>query len=421
MFALVDCNSFYCSCERVFNPKLRNQPVIALSNNDGVTISRTDEAKALGIKMGDPYHKIQYLIKKHNIYVYSSNYTLYGDMSARVMKILSQFTPEIEIYSIDEAFLNLAGMNAFESYGLKIAKTVQQWTGIPVGVGIGPTKVLAKVANKIAKGQKHISPVFDISARDTQEYILRTFPVEDIWGIGHRSAEKLKNLGIHTAKDLRDADLDDIQKVLTIVGRKIALELRGFSCLALELVAENKKQIISSRSFGRPIFKLDELKEAVSHYVSRAAEKLRSQNSVCGHLQVFVHTNPFKQVTQYYNSTSVKIMTPTSTTSSLIKAAFVGLEKIFQDGIEYKKAGVMLSDLRQPDKIQFSLYDDAGIYFRDAELMKVVDKINHTFGSNTLQVAACGTKPLWAMRSNLRSPCYTTRWSDLLQINGRDR
>lgn len=417
MFALVDCNSFYCSCERVFNPKLKNKPVVVLSNNDGIIISRTDEAKALGIKMGDAFHLIKDIIRVHNVQVFSSNYTLYGDLSARIMNILSQLTPELEIYSIDEAFLNLEGIKDLPSYGREIHSIIKQWTGIPTSIGIAPTKVLAKVANKIAKKQKNSFPVFDLSEESIQDTMLAVFPIEDVWGIGRRSAVKLKSLGILTARDLRDADLDLVQKNLTIVGRKIALELRGISCLPLELIQEDKKQIISSRSFGRPVYKKEELAEALAHYVSRAAEKLRNQNGLCGHLRIFVHTNRFKNVEQYYNYASINFLTPSSSSSRLIKAAHMGLDKIFREGVEYKKAGVIISDIRKNDRIQFSLFDNKAAHFRDDKVMSTLDEINKIFGSGTIQIASCGTNPLWQMNSQFRSPCYTTRWQDLLKVS----
>lgn len=415
MFALVDCNSFYCSCERVFNPKLNGKALVVLSNNDGIIIARTDEAKALGIKMGEAVFKIRDLIRRNKVHTYSSNYSLYGDMSHRVMQTLSQFTPEMEIYSIDEAFLNLCGFQELEAYGKKIHDTILMHTGIPTSVGIGPTKVLAKVANRIAKKRKHISPVFDLSSKEVQDTVLASFPVEDIWGIARRSAAKLEALGIRTAKELRDADLDLIEKVLTIVGRRLVSELRGFSCLPLELVRDDKKEIISSRSFGKPVFALDELKEALAHYVSRASEKLREQGSVCAHLQVFVHTNPHKNVSQYFNATSLKIMTPTSATSALVRYAFHALESIYKEGIEYKKTGVILSDFRTQN-IPFSLFEDRELYNQDNALTKVMDEINRTFGSHSVKLGSCGTESVWKMKSEIRSPCYTTRWKDLLKV-----
>lgn len=412
-FALVDCNSFYASCERVFNPKLRGKPVIVLSNNDGVAVARSDEAKALGIKMGAPLHLIKDVVKKHRVHVYSSNYALYGDMSARVMNLLSQFAPEMEIYSIDEAFLDLSGVADQLQHAYKIHKTILKHTGIPTCVGIGPTKVLAKLANAYAKKHKHTSPVCDLSDPAYRERILSQFPVEDIWGIGRKSTEKLKRLCILTAQDLRDSDPDLIQKVLTIVGRKILLELQGISCLPLEMIPDDKKQIICSRSFGKPVFTLEELKEAVSTYVERAAEKLRHQQSVCGHIQVFVHTNRFKAVMQYFQAASIKIPTPTSAANTLVKIAFHGLEQIYREGIEYKKAGVILTDIRTTERIQLGLFDDRALYERDTQVMKVMDQINQTLGLHTIRLGSSGVDPTWKLKSALKSPNYTTRWEDI--------
>ena len=304
IFALVDGNSFYCSCERVFNPSLINQPVIVLSNNDGCVISRTDEAKAIGIKMGDPLHLISDIIKRHRVRVYSSNYALYGDMSARMMTTLAQFTPELEVYSIDEAFLSLGGFAGRDlaDYAREIRRVVRRDTGIPTAIGIGPTKVLAKVANRAAKKNKISGGVLNLCDRAAQDSVLAEFAVADVWGIGARSAAKLARMGVTTAMQLRNADADAVQKLLTIVGRRIVLELRGQSCLALEMVQEDRKQIVSSKSFGRPVYKLTELKEAVANYATRACEKLRRQKSACHVLSVFVQTNRFKDIAQYYNS-----------------------------------------------------------------------------------------------------------------------
>lgn len=416
MFALVDCNSFYCSCERIFNPKLHKKPVIVLSNNDGIIIARSDEAKALGIKMGDPYFKVKDLVAKHKVYAFSSNFTLYGDISARVMNILSNMAPELEIYSIDEAFLNLQGIQNPYLFSLNIYHKIMQWTGIPVSVGIGPTKVLAKLANKLAKKNKHISPVCDLSSTETHDEALRNFPVQDIWGIGSKLSAKLNSIGIYTALQLRDADLEDMHKLLTVVGRHIVLELRGYSCLALETIEEDKKQILSSRSFGQPVFSLEKLKESVAFHASIAAKKLRDQNCVCGHLQVFILTNRHKAVTQYYKSGFVNIVPETSSTPDLIHAAHSVLEKIYKPNIEYKKTGVILNHIEKQSRVQLSIFDDKKDYARKKNLMQMMDQINNTFGSYTLQSAACGLKKEWKMRSQNISPCYTTRWKDLLKV-----
>ena len=330
VFALVDGNSFYCSCERVFNPSLNNQPVVVLSNNDGCAVSRSDEAKALGIKMGDPLHLIKDIVKRNRVRVYSSNYALYGDLSARMMSTLAQFTPEMEVYSIDEAFLSLDGFGNrdLSEYAREIRKVVRRDTGIPTAIGIGPTKVLAKVANRLAKKNNRNDGVLNLCDRATQEEVLHALPVEDVWGIGARSAVKLNHAGVRTAKQLRDANLDEMQKLLTIVGRRIVLELRGESCLALEMIQEDRKQIVCSKSFGRPVCTLAELQEAVANYVTRACEKLRRQDGICHTMSVFFQTNRFKDGPQYYNSGMIKMDAGTSSTVRLSAAANRVLEQI---------------------------------------------------------------------------------------------
>ena len=423
VFALVDGNSFYCSCERVFNPSLNNQPVIVLSNNDGCAVSRSDEAKALGIKMGDPLHLIKDIVKRNRVRVYSSNYALYGDLSARMMSTLAQFTPEMEVYSIDEAFLSLDGFGNrdLSEYAREIRRVVRRDTGIPTAIGIGPTKVLAKVANRVAKKNNRNDGVLNLCDRATQEEVLHALPVEDVWGIGARSAAKLNHAGVRTAKQLRDANLDEMQKLLTIVGRRIVLELRGESCLALEMIQEDRKQIVCSKSFGRPVYTLAELQEAVANYVTRACEKLRRQDGICHTMSVFVQTNRFKDGPQCYNSGMIKMDAGTSSTVRLSAAANRVLEQIFREGIEYKKAGVIFSDIRPSASVQFSLFDDQGQHSQDAKVMKVMDAINARMGRNTLKIGACGNTspseaPAWEMQAKMRTPCYTTRWADLLKV-----
>ncbi len=423
VFALVDGNSFYCSCERVFNPSLNNQPVIVLSNNDGCAVSRSDEAKALGIKMGDPLHLIKDIVKRNRVRVYSSNYALYGDLSARMMSTLAQFTPEMEVYSIDEAFLSLDGFGSrnLTEYAREIRRVVRRDTGIPTAIGIGPTKVLAKVANRVAKKKNKNDGVLNLCDPATQEEVLHALPVEDVWGIGARSAAKLNRVGVRTAQQLRDANLDAMQKLLTIIGRRIVLELRGESCLALEMIQEDRKQIVCSKSFGRPVYTLSELQEAVANYVTRACEKLRRQDGICHTMSVFIQTNRFKDGPQYYNSRMIKMDAGTSSTVRLSAAANRVLEQIFREGVEYKKAGVILSDICPSASIQFSLFDDQRQHSQDAKVMKVMDAINARMGRNTLKVGACGSPspsqaPAWEMQAKMRTPCYTTRWSDLLKV-----
>ncbi len=419
VYALVDANSFYCSCERVFRPDLASKPVIVLSNNDGCAVSRTDEAKHLGIEIGAVYFQVKDLIKKHDIQVFSSNYTLYGNMSARVMQILSTFAPEMEIYSIDEAFLSLSGMEKRDlaSYAIEIKNTVLQYTGIPTCVGLGPTKVLSKVANRLAKKDKiKTQSVFNLCDEDFKIKTLKTFPVEDIWGIGKQSAKKLYAHQIKTAYELMIARPEIIKKLLSIVGLKIANELNGQNCFNLETDLKDRKQIISSRSFGKQVTHIDQLKEAIANHVTNAAEKLRSQKLLCKNVTVFIQTNPFKTHSeQYFNSASINLMSGTSVTPKLIHHAFNLLESIYKDKYEYKKAGVIFNDLIKKDFIQTDFFENYDTQEQD-HYMATLDKINQKFGKSTVRFAACGVDQHWKMLSQMKSPHFTTRWNDLLKI-----
>jgi DNA polymerase V len=417
IFALVDCNSFYCSCERVFKPSLEGKPVIVLSNNDGCAVARTDEAKALGIKMGAPYFQIKDLVKKHNVQVFSSNYALYGDMSRRVMKVLSEFTPELEVYSIDEAFLSLKGFSHFNltDYGRTIRETVKKHTGIPVSVGIAKTKVLAKAANKLAKKNKTSGGVFDLTDPRIHDQYLSKFPVEDLWGIGRQSTIKLAQHRITTAKGLRDASEHLIERLLTIQGRRILKELKGESCITLSSLDDDKKQIISSRSFGKPVFEIGELKESIANHVTTACEKLRKQKCLTKNILVFVQTNPFKNTPQYYNSASMDLMSGSSATNKLITKSFILLDQIYKQGFEYKKVGVIFTDIQKKSFSQmdfFGAYDSA----KDDLFMETIDKINAFEGKGTVKFAACGYDKFWEMLSQMKSPNYTTRWSEILEV-----
>ena len=418
VFALVDCNNFYVSCERVFNPKLEGKPVIVLSNNDGCAVARSEEAKAL-IPMGAPAHLYQDVIKKHNIAVYSSNYTLYSDMSERVMGILSQFTPEIEIYSIDEAFLNLTGFINYNltEYAKEIRATVKKWTGIPTSIGIGSTKTLAKIANKLAKKNRMCGGVFDITAHPRQDDFLRSVDVEDIWGVGRQYANLLKRNGIHTAFDLKNAPDHWIKKNMSIVGLRTVWELRGIPCIELEEVAEPNKQIIRSRSFGKPVESLEELKEAVSAHASRASEKLREQGLVASYISTFIETNRFKpEDPQYGNSAGWNLPEPTAYSPELIRYAIANLERIYKQGYRYKRAGVVLMGLVPQDQIQLNLLHSARPYSRDKALMNSIDSINSHWGSDTIRLAASGIKQAWQMRRARLSRRFTTNWNELQNV-----
>ena len=418
-FALVDCNNYYASCERVFNPKLRGRPVVVLSNNDGCIVARSGEAKALGIGMGEPFFQYRDVIKKHDVHVFSSNYALYGNMSERVMNTLMQFTPEMEIYSIDEAFLDLSGCNHLGKHGdlteyaHTVRATVMQWTGIPVSIGIARTKTLAKVANRLAKKSARAKGVFNLVDSPYMDKALECVCIADVWGIGRRSVKKLKEIEVTNARQLRDIDDRLIRKKMGIVGLRLVYELRGISCLSLETCPSPRKGIISSRSFGRKIESLGELKEAVAAYVSNAAVKLREQNLAARVLTVFLTTNPYsKDDRQYSNSAVFHLPAAINNTAELIHYAVQGVERIFKEGFRYKKAGVMLDELIPADQVQITLFDqsDAG---RNKKLMETVDVVNDIMGSGTLKYAAQGSAQPWSGRCKNRSPRYTTSWKEL--------
>lgn len=416
IFALIDCNNFYCSCERVFRPDLRDKPVLVLSNNDGCAIARSQEVKALGIKMGDPAFKLRDQIKHHRIHVFSSNYALYGDMSRRVQEVIREFTPSYEVYSIDEVFMNLAGFEHGDlaAYGQKVRQAVLQWVGIPTCVGIGPTKTLAKIANHIAKKVPEEHGVCDLMAEERRRHILESVPVEDVWGIGRATTAKLHRLGVRTAAQLRDLDPKQARKYGTVVAERMIWELRGISCLPLEEVPAAKKGTAVTRSFGKPIFELDEIIEAVTMYASRGGEKLREQNLIAGTLTVFMHTNPFKPVPQYSAAKSASLMPMTSDTRAIIEEAVRLAAAIYRKGFEYNKAGIMLDDLRDAaEKPQTLFFEDKP---GSEALMAALDGINQRFGRNTLFFASQGTMNRWKLRAEAKSPSYTTRLTDVPRV-----
>lgn len=412
-FALIDCNNFYASCERVFNPALERRPVVVLSNNDGCVVARSNEAKALGVPMGIPFYQVKPLIEKHGVVALSSNYTLYADMSARVMETLARFTPHLEIYSIDEAFLDLAGIpENLTDYSRKIRRTVRQWTGIPVSVGIGPTKTLAKLANKIAKKSPRADGVLDLTDSPWLDEALRRTDCEDIWGIGRRRAAKLRKAGITTALALRDADLDWIKTTFGVDGLRTVYELRGEPCYDLDENPAPKKGITVSRGFGRPITALDELRQATALYVSRAGEKLRAEGMAAGVLSVFVTTSRFIDKSQrYMNCRSVPFDVATDDTAELLAAATAALDGIYHDGYEYKKSGVILTDLIPAERIQPGLFDSADRP-RRRKLMETIDHINRTRPVG-IRFAAEGTVQPWRTQFRHKTPNYTTSWQDL--------
>ncbi|MBF8965147.1 Y-family DNA polymerase [Pontibacter sp. FD36] len=418
LFALVDCNNFYASCERVFDPKLEGKPIVVLSNNDGCIIARSNEAKALGIQMGEPAFKAKDTIEQHNVHVFSSNYTLYGDMSARVMQTLGQFTPNLEVYSIDEAFLDLGNFYGrdLDQYAGEMRHTVKTWTGIPVSVGVAPTKTLAKLANRLSKKSKKADGVLVLTdERHIQEALRRT-EVGDVWGVGRRYARKLAAFGIHTALDLRNTSDAFAKKHLTVVGLRTVRELRGEPCQDLEMVAPNKQHICTSRSFGGPVTELSQLKEATANYASRCAAKLRRQQSCAGAITVFLETNRFREGdAQYFNSKTIALPTATNSTLELLHYASIALQALYREGYRYKKSGVIVSELRPQNQVQTSLLDTVD---RDKHqrLMQTLDKLNGALGRDTVTCAAQGTTRPWQLKCEKKSPCYTTQLKGLLCI-----
>jgi DNA polymerase V len=412
-FALVDCNNFYASCERVFNPRLIGRPLVILSNNDGCVIARSEEAKQLGIPMGAPAHEHKATFERNAVVVMSSNYSLYGDMSARVMETLRPNVPAMEVYSIDEAFLALEDWQGAE-FARELRARVRQWTGIPVSIGIGPTKTLAKIANRIAKKTPELGGVLDLeTVRDIDELLARV-PCEDIWGIGKRLARRLAAGGIHTACDLKHGEAAWVRKTLGVVGERILRELQGVSCLGLEEVPAPKKGIASAKSFGKPVESLQELEEALSTYTARAAEKLRSGQLLAGQVHVFLTTNPFATLQPQYNAgAQTALAHPSNHTPDLIAAALRLLREIYRPGHQYKKTGIFLTDLLAESDLQPDLFDAATGGGRVKELDRIVDGLNRKLGRNAIRYGSMGVKQSWAMRQDRRSKKFTTRWDEL--------
>lgn len=416
-FALVDCNNFYASCERVFQPGLRGKPVVVLSNNDGCVIARSNEAKALGVEMGAPWHLCRERFAKDGVIVRSSNYTLYGDMSGRVMQIIRTFTPHLEVYSIDEAFLSLAGFeNRLEEHAHELRRTVLRWTGIPVSVGIAPTKILAKVANRFAKKDSTADGVLALAHEKSQEAALARMELTDLWGVAGRLARRLNDIGIRSPLDLKHADPRFVRQRCSVVMERMVYELRGIPCLPLDEIVPDRKNIMCSRSFGRAVKTRAEMEEAVSTYAARGAEKMRRQKLAASSLMVFLETNSFRpQDAQYHPSQTVTLPVPSADTAKIIRAALSGLAVIWRDGYRYKKAGVMLLDLLPAASVQGALFDrpdDA----RSQARMRTMDKLNAHYGRDTLIFGATGRRRAWKLRREFLSPCYTTNWDDLLRV-----
>jgi DNA polymerase V len=422
-YALVDGNNFYVSCERVFDPRLEGWPVVVLSNNDGCAVARSDEAKALGIKMGQPWFQIRELMEQHGGIGLSSNYALYADMSRRMMAVIGQYCPEQEVYSIDESFLRFTGFRHWDLtlQGTRIRQTVRQWTGIPVGVGIGATKTLAKLANRLAKRHPDFKSLGVCNLQDVSPWQqIRYFTevaVEDVWGIGPRWGTKLRAMGIQSAQDLKMAAPEILRTKFSVVMERTVRELNGIPCIPLEEAPPPKKQIVSSRSFGHPVSDPRDLLEAVSSHAARAAEKLRKGNQAAGALQIFIGTNPFiPDEPQYHPGAMVPFSTPTADTARLIQAAQAGLRRIYRKGYRYKKAGVMLMDLGSATVQQGDLFISVPGTKARTRLLALMDEANQHMGRGTLRFAAEGIGQPWKMRRDRVTPSYTSDWNDLPQV-----
>ncbi len=424
MYAIVDCNSFYCACERVFEPQLKRKPVVVLSNNDGCIISRSDEAKELGVGMAGPYFKAKSLIEKNDVAVFSSNYNLYGDMSRRVMDILRLVAGKenVEVYSVDEAFVSFRHVpqDQWRKMAEEIRGTIEKWTGIEVSIGVAPTKTLAKLANHIAKDHKKITGC--VAILDSAEKIMKALqrkPVKDLWGVGGRSAVKLNNIGVYTAWDLSKLPEDWARKYLGgVVGVRLIKELNGEEAIMLDKELINKKMIATTRMFGDPVNSISDIKEALATYTTRAAEKLRRQHSAAGVISVFVVPKEQTTAPHFRHGPTISTHTilkyPTSLTQELIKPAVAMAERIFQEGKWYKKAGVMLSGLVPDSSIQANIFEEnknIGRY-----LMEQMDNINFSMRDDVVKFASSGTKRDWKMRRQFHSPRYTSRWNELYQV-----
>jgi len=409
--ALVDCNSFYVSCERLFNPKINKKPVVVLSNNDGCVISRSTEAKALGIKMGEPYFKVEKIVKKNDVKIFSSNYALYGDISRRVMKTLKQFSPQTEIYSIDEAFLNLSSIKDEDliEFGNKIRKTILKWTGIPTSIGIASTKTLSKAANYIAKKQK--SGVVSLINSEKINKILAQIEINDVWGVGRQLTKFYIKNGIRTAYDLKNISNSWIKKNTNVFGSRTAMELKGVSCISLEPHQEKRKNCCVSRSFGKKVTKLEELKESVVTHCLNAAEKIRIDNQTAKKITVFIRTSPFQKNKEYYaNTKDVDLPIRTNDSIVLIKEALFALKYIYKKGYKYQKTGVILSGLEDVNVYKKNLFSTISGEEKRARLMKAIDYTNTKYGRNALSVAQAGLKKRWNIKrkhsSKIDTACF---------------
>ena len=413
--ALVDCNSFYVSCERLFNPKIQNKPVVVLSNNDGCVISRSNEAKILGIKMGEPYFKVKELIKRNRVYIFSSNYALYGDLSRRVMRVLKTFSPNVEIYSIDEAFIDLSFLDgkSIENYGKEIRKKVLKWTGIPTSVGISSTKTLSKVANHIAKKEK--TGVMYLNENIDEK--LKEFPIRDVWGVGKQLSKLYIKNGIDNAYKLKSTSNTWVKKSTNVLGSRTAMELRGINCIGLQTHEEKRKNCCVSRSFGKKVTDLQKLEEAVTTYCLNAAEKIRGDNQICRALTVFIRTSPFNKNRKYYsNGLTVDLPIATSNSIELVKNARKALKSIYKPGYYYQKAGIILSKLKDSDGKDINLLTPL-LENKSKELMKAIDYTNMKYGRHAISIANAGISKGWKMRREHSSKIDTASFNYLPKVS----
>ena len=418
MIALVDCNNFYASCEWLFQPQLQNRPIVVLSNNDGCVIARSDEAKALGIEMGAPSFLIESLLQQHNVSVFSSNYTLYGDLSDRVMTTLSQFADQLEVYSIDEAFLNLTAFrhHHLTDYAHTIRNTVMQHIGIPVSIGIAPSKTLAKIANRLVKKRKTALGVYCIDSVEKMQFALQNTAVKDIWGIGNQYTKLLTRNGFITAWDVTRAPEEWIRKNLSVVGQRMYTELKGTSCITFEEMPPKKKMVCVARGFGKVLREKHEVMEALANFTAMVAAKLRSEQLATNTIQIFVQTNAHRShEPQYYRSLTIQLPEATNSTNELIRHARQGLETIYRPGYNYNKTGCTAMELVPAADVQYNIFDSENRP-RNSQLMKVVDIVNRSFGKDAVRFALQGFGTRWKLRQLKLSPCYTTRIDEVLTI-----
>ena len=419
MYALVDCNNFFVSCERAFQPELEGRPVVVLSNNDGCVVARSNESKAMGIKMGTPYFKVKYLVDQGKLVVRSSNYTLYGDLSARVMSLLSEVAPKLEVYSIDEAFMNMDGIREEDLPGIcrDLIKRIRRWTGIPVSIGIAPTKTLGKVANHFAKKYKGYKGVCVIDTDEKMRKALSLTPIDDVWGVGWRGAPKLEAAGVKTALDFVSRPVEWVRDRMGVIGVRTWSELQGIRMVEEEK-NEKRKSICTSRSFAGNISDIDELTLRVSDFAGKCAEKLRKEGTAAGTVGIFLYTNRFREdLDQYYPSASVRLEVPASSAPEIISAALKALRYVYKPGYQYKKAGVIVSDIVDADSIQQVLFGfDDKARERDDRISEVMDKVN-TSGRNVLRLATQrGGHYADGIRRDFCSGLYTTSWQDLIKV-----